>query len=69
MIRRIRTEKVVDCPKEKRIVPITAIQDEDPDPIGAGADPNQFTCRKCQYHGKETCYSVRCDYPVTKSPS
>jgi hypothetical protein len=61
MIRRIRIEKVVDCPKENRIVPITAIQ--------AGADHNQFTCRKCQYHGKDSCYSLRCDYPVTKSPS
>jgi len=60
MIRRIRTDKVVDCPKEKRIVPITA--------IAAGADPNQFTCRKCEYHGKESCYSLNCKYPTpTKS--
>ena len=58
MIRRIRTDKVVDCPKEKRIVPITA--------IAAGADPKQFTPMhrgKCEYHGKESCYSLRCDYP------
>ena len=55
MVRRIRTEKAVDCPKENRIVPITAIQ--------AGANPNQFTCRKCPFLKRESCYSVSCDYP------
>ena len=54
MVRRIRTDKVVDCPKEQRIVPVTAIQ--------AGANPNQLTCRKCKFYQKETCYSITCDY-------
>jgi len=66
MIRRIRTDKVVDCPKEKRIVPITA--------IAAGADPNQFTCRKCEYHGKESCLvegfcEVMCPWPARYEPN
>ena len=54
MILRIRTQTVVDCPKEKRVVPITA--------NAAGANPDQLTCRKCKHIKKETCYSVQCDY-------
>ena len=54
MILRIRTQRVVDYPKEKRVVPMTA--------TATRVNPDQLTYRKCKYVKKETCYSIQCDY-------
>jgi hypothetical protein len=52
--RRIRTDRVVDCPKEKRVVPVSA--------LAAGANRTQLTCRRCPCYQKETCSYVTCQY-------
>ena len=54
MQRRIRTQQVIDCPKEKRVVPLHA--------LAAGANHDQFTCWQCPNHVKHTCKYVTCKY-------
>jgi predicted ArsR family transcriptional regulator len=54
MKRRIRTQQVVDCPKEKRVVPLNA--------LAAGANHAQLTCRHCPYFKTATCSYVTCNY-------
>jgi predicted ArsR family transcriptional regulator len=54
MKRRIRTQQVVDCPKEKRVVPLNA--------LAAGANHAQLTCRHCPLFKSATCSYVTCKY-------
>jgi hypothetical protein len=54
MNRRIRTEQVVDCPRERRAVPLKA--------LAAGANHAQFTCPRCPEFKKKTCNYVTCQY-------
>jgi hypothetical protein len=54
MPRRIRTQQVVDCPKEKRVVPLHA--------TAAGANHDQLTCRHCLDYKSETCNYLTCKY-------
>jgi hypothetical protein len=54
MLRRTWTERVVDCPKEKRVVPLSA--------LSAGLDHAQLTCRQCPFYKTETCNYVTCKY-------
>ena len=52
--RTIRSQQVIDCPMEKRVVPLDA--------LAAGANHDQFTCRHCTYYKRETCDHVTCKY-------
>ncbi len=52
--RRIRSEQVIDCPREKRVVPLHA--------LAAGANHDQSTCRHCPSYNTETCDHVTCKY-------
>lgn len=52
--RRIRTQRVVDCLRERRFVPLSA--------AAAGANHAQFACRKCPHYKSETCATVNCTY-------
>ena len=54
MKRRTRMQRVIDCPREKRVVPLYA--------TAAGANHAQFTCRKCPHYKSETCDSVNCQF-------
>jgi hypothetical protein len=54
MNRKIRTQQVIDCPKEKRVVPLHA--------LAAGANHTQVTCRHCPHFKRETCNYVTCKY-------
>jgi hypothetical protein len=54
MKRKIRTQQVVDCPKEKRVVLLQA--------TAAGANHDQLTCRRCPYFKSATCSYVTCNY-------
>jgi hypothetical protein len=52
--RRIREQHLIDCPREKRVVPLEA--------SAAGANHDQLTCRQCPFYKTETCYHVTCQY-------
>ena len=54
MKRRTRMQRVIDCPRERRTVPLYA--------TAAGANHAQFTCRRCPHYRSETCDSVNCTY-------
>jgi hypothetical protein len=54
VLRRIRSQQVIDCPREKRDVPLHALE--------AGANHAQLTCRSCPEYKSETCNYVTCKY-------
>jgi hypothetical protein len=51
---KIRTQQVVDCPKERRVVPLFA--------LAARANRTQLVCRHCTLFEKATCNYVICKY-------
>jgi hypothetical protein len=54
VLRRIRSQQVIDCPREKRDVPLHALE--------AGANHAQLTCRSCPDYKSETCSFLTCKY-------
>ena len=46
VLRRIRSQQVIDCPRENRDVPLYATE--------AGANHDQLTCRSCPQYKSET---------------
>jgi hypothetical protein len=54
VLRRIRSQQVVDCPRENRDVPLYATE--------AGANHAQLTCRSCPQYKSETCNYLTCQY-------
>jgi hypothetical protein len=54
VLRRIRSQQVIDCPREKRDVPLHALE--------AGANHAQLTCRTCPDYKSETCSYLTCKY-------
>jgi hypothetical protein len=54
VLRRIRSQQVIDCPREKRDVPLHALE--------AGANHAQLTCRSCPQYKSETCSFLTCKY-------
>jgi hypothetical protein len=51
---RIRTQQVIDCPRERRVVPLHA--------LAAGANHAQLTCPRCPHHKKHSCGYLTCTY-------
>jgi hypothetical protein len=54
VIRTIRSQQVIACPREKRDVPLYATE--------AGANHDQLTCRSCPQYKSETCGYLTCKY-------
>jgi hypothetical protein len=54
VLRRIRSQQVIDCPRENRVVPLHALE--------AGANHDQFTCGHCPHFKSATCNYVSCRY-------
>lgn len=51
---KIRNQPVVDCPQERRVVPLST--------LAAGANRSQLACRHCPLFEKATCNYVTCKY-------